>query len=207
MVSGVHDSPLPQAQDSVSDIRGNAVCPSDHNAPAEPVLPAHGHGQQVAAEQRVLGRVPNNRIAGRVLLAALHRVPVRIVVRLDRCSAQDRARGQVAVVRTDHRLGAVQRATVRHQEQSAKEDVPELPAEDDDQVRGEPGDPSQDAVGLRVAAAIVDARAAGDRRQREPLQIRGGGGAAQAVVQHEPDRARRAAAPGDRRLGERPDVR
>jgi len=50
----------------------------------------------------------------------------------------------------------VQRAVVRHQKQTAEEDISELSEEDDDQVRGEPGDPGQDTVGVRIAETVAD---------------------------------------------------
>ncbi|KAE9526578.1 hypothetical protein AGLY_013226 [Aphis glycines] len=163
VLPGVHDRPVSQAPHSVGDIRSDAVGAGDHHAPAEPVLPAHGDGQQAAPEQRVLGRVPNRRLAGRVLSAVLLRVPVRVAVRGGGRGAAHRPGRQVTVVRPDHRFSAVQRSAVRHQEQAAEEDVPELPAEDDDQVRGEPGDPGPDAVGVRVAQAVAHAGGRGRR--------------------------------------------
>lgn len=79
--AGVHDRPVPQAPHSVGDLRSDAVGTGDHHAPAEPVLFAHGDGEQAAPEQRVLRRVPDRRLAGRVLSAVLRRVPVRVTVR------------------------------------------------------------------------------------------------------------------------------
>jgi len=155
-VSGVHDCPLPPAPDSFGHIRSDVVRPSDHHAPAEPVFPAHRDGEQVAAEQRVRRRVPDNRVAGRVLSAVLQRLPVRVPVRGHRRPAANRPSRQVAIVRADHRVGAVQRAAVRHQEQTAEENVPELPQENDDQMRSEPGNPGEDAVGVRVAETVAD---------------------------------------------------
>lgn len=210
LVSGVHHRPLPQAQDSVGDIRSDAVGPGDHHASAEPVLPAHGHGQQATAEQRILRRVPDNRLAGRVLPAVLRRVHVRVAVRRVGLPAPHPSRRQVAVVRADHRVGAVQRAAVRHQKQAAEEDVPELPAEDDDQVRGEPGDPGADAVGVRIPETVADAGVRVQQQRGVQQQRQGpvGGDAPPAVVRHEPGRARRApAAPGRGDLGQRPELR
>lgn len=176
--AGVHDRPVPQAPHSVGDIRSDAVCTGDHHAPAEPVLLAHGDGQQTTPEQRVLRRVPDRRLAGRVLPAVLRRVPVRIAVRGRGRGAAHRPSRQVAVVRSHHRFGAVQRAAIRHQEQAAEEDVPELPAQDDDKVRGEPGDPGPDAVGLWVAQTVTDAGGCGGRSRQDA----GGPGGRAAVA-------------------------
>jgi len=156
LVSGVYDSSLPQAPDSFGDIRSDAVRPSDHHTPAKPFFPAHRDGQQAAAKQRVFRCISDNRIAGRVLSALLQCVLIRVSVRRNRRIAADRPHGQVAVVCIDYRVGAVQRAIVRHQKQTAKEDISELPKEDDDQVRGEPGDSSQNTVCVRIAEAVAD---------------------------------------------------
>lgn len=189
--AGVHDRQVSQAPHSVGDLRSYAVGTGDHHTPAKPVLLAHGDGQQAAQEQRVLRRVPDRRLAGRVLPAVLRRVPVRVAVRgRGRCAAY-RPGCQVAVVRSHHRFGAVQRAAVWHQEQATEEDVPELPAQNDDKVRGEPGDPGPDAVGLRVAQTVTDAGGRGGR-PRQDAGDPGGRAAASAlqppVVADEPVR-------------------
>lgn len=93
-------------------------------------------------------------------------MPVRVAVRGHRRATSHRPGRQVAGVRAHHRLGAVQRAAVRHQEQAAEEDVPELPAQDDDQVRGEPGDPGAHAVRLRLAQTVPDPGQPGFLRRR-----------------------------------------